>query len=188
MHVLIANMQFLLLIEMPIQDQLQWLSIYNIFILDIPHGNFTAHYDINTQYLGIMHDETMAVEISPQQFRICQEANGQFCTIPTWFQPLANPPSCITDLYAKDTASISARCSLQIRKASDVSMPLQLALNIWILTKVPSTVTTTITLIRLGKQHSSLKWENPSIYYTYPQLAVLHHHIFVYPHAMKDHP
>ena len=65
MHVLITNKQFLLLIDVPVQDQLQQLSIYKIFILDIPHGNFTAHYDINTQYLGIMQDETMAVEISP---------------------------------------------------------------------------------------------------------------------------
>ena len=107
--------------------QSQQLSIYKIFTLDIPHGNFTAHYDINTQYLGIMQDETMAVEISPQQFRICQEANGQFCNIPTPFQLLANPPSCITALYIKNTASISTRCSLQIRKSSDVSMPSQLA-------------------------------------------------------------
>ena len=61
----------------------------------------------------------MAVEILPQQFRICQEANGQFCNIPTPYQPLANPPFCITVLYAKNTASISARCSLQIRKSSD---------------------------------------------------------------------
>ena len=43
----------------------------------------------------------MAVEISSQQFRICQEVNGQFCTIPTPFQPLANPPSCVTALGAK---------------------------------------------------------------------------------------
>ena len=41
------------------------LSIYKIFTLDIPHGNFTACYDINTQYLRIIQDETMAVEISP---------------------------------------------------------------------------------------------------------------------------
>ena len=64
----------------------------------------------------------MAVEISPQQFRTFQEANGQFCNIPTPFQPLTNPPSCIIALYAKNTASISTRCSLQIRKSSDVSM------------------------------------------------------------------
>ena len=48
-HILITNKQFLLLIYVPIQDQSQQLSIYKIFTLDIPHGNFTAHYDINTQ-------------------------------------------------------------------------------------------------------------------------------------------
>ena len=42
MHVLIANKQFLLLIDIPIQDWSQQLSIYKIFPLDIPHGNFTA--------------------------------------------------------------------------------------------------------------------------------------------------
>ena len=80
-HILIANKQFLPLIDVPIQDLSQQLSTYKIFILDIPHGNFTAHYDINTQYLGITQDETMAVEISPHHFSICQEANGQFCNI-----------------------------------------------------------------------------------------------------------
>ena len=97
-HVLIANKQFLLLINVPIQDRSQQLSIYKIFTLNIPHGNFTACYDISTKYLIITQDKTMAVEISPQQFRICQEANWQFCTIPTPFQPLANPLSCITAL------------------------------------------------------------------------------------------
>ena len=82
----------------------------------------------------------MAVDISPQQFRICQEANGQFCTIPTPFQPLVNPPSCIAALYAKNAASISPRCALQIKKTSDVSMPSQLAPNAWILTTAPSAV------------------------------------------------
>ena len=67
-HVLITNKQFLLLIDVPIQDQSQQLSISKIFTLDIPHGNFTAWYDITTQYLGITQDETMAVEISPHQF------------------------------------------------------------------------------------------------------------------------
>ena len=77
-HVLITNKQFLLLIDVPIQDQSQQLSIYKIFTLNIPHDNFTACYDISTQYLKITQDETMAMEISPQQFRICQEANGHF--------------------------------------------------------------------------------------------------------------
>ena len=47
------------------QDQSQQLSIYKIFTLDIPHGNFTARYDIHTKYLRIKQDETMAVEILP---------------------------------------------------------------------------------------------------------------------------
>ena len=38
-HVLIAHKQFLLLINVPIQDWLQQLSIYKIFTLVIPHGN-----------------------------------------------------------------------------------------------------------------------------------------------------
>ena len=124
--------QFLLLIDVPIQDQSQQLSIYKIFTLDIPHGNFTAHYDINTQYLGITQDETMAVELSPHQFSICQEANGQFCNIITPFQLLANPPSFITTLYTKTTANISARCSLKIRQSHSVSIPLQIVPNVWI--------------------------------------------------------
>ena len=37
-HVLISNRQFLLLIDVPIQDHTKQLSIYNIFTLDIPHG------------------------------------------------------------------------------------------------------------------------------------------------------
>ena len=130
----------------------------------------------------------MAVDISPQQFRICQEANGQFLYYSYTIQPLANPPSCITALYAKSTASISARCSLQIKKTSDVSMPSQLAPNVWILTTAPSAATTTITLICPGEKTQFIEVRNPFMYYAYPQLAVLHHHISIYPHIMTVHP
>ena len=41
-YVLIANRQFFLLINVPIQDHTQHLSIYKFFTLDIPHGNFTS--------------------------------------------------------------------------------------------------------------------------------------------------
>ena len=159
-HVLITNKQFLLLIDVPIQYRSQQLSIYKIFTLDILHGNFTARYDINAQYLGITQDETMAVEILLQQFRICQEANGQFCTFPTPYQTLANPPSCIKALYAMNTGSISARCSLQIRKSSDVSMPSQLAPNVWILTS-PSAAATKITFICPGERAQFIEVRRP---------------------------
>ena len=80
-HVLIANIQFLLLINVPIQDQSQQITIYDIFTLDIPHGHFTVHYDITTKYLGITKDKTMAEELLFHQFQVCQATNRQFCTI-----------------------------------------------------------------------------------------------------------
>ena len=63
-HVLIASKQFLLLIDVPIQDRSQQVMIYKVFTLDIPHGNFTACYNVTTKYLGITKDETMTVELS----------------------------------------------------------------------------------------------------------------------------
>ena len=89
----------------------------------------------------------MAVEMSPQQFSACQEANGQFCNVITPFQQLANPPSCITALYTKNICNILTRCSLQIRKTQDMSVPSQLTPSVWILTTPPSAATTAITLI-----------------------------------------
>ena len=133
-HILITNEQFLLLLDVPIQDHSQQLSIYKIFTLDISQGNFTACYDVNTPYLGITQDEIMAVEILQHHFSICQEAKGQLCNIHAPFQPLANPSSCITALYAKNAASISTRYSLQIRKIQNTSIPSQIACNVWILT------------------------------------------------------
>ena len=69
----------------------------------------------------------MALELSTTQFQACQEANGQFCSITTPFQPLANPPSCVSALYARSTADITSECSLQIRKESDVNLPTQIS-------------------------------------------------------------
>ena len=108
-HILIADEQFLLLIDVPIQDHAQQLEIYEVLNLAIPHRNFSAHYNINSRYLGIMHDETKAVEISEDQFNICQKANGQFCSLNTPLLPLTNSPSCTAALYAKDKAGIEKR-------------------------------------------------------------------------------
>ena len=57
-----VNKQFLLLIDVPIQDRSQQITIHEVLTLSIPHGNFSACYDINTKYLGIIKDATMAVE------------------------------------------------------------------------------------------------------------------------------
>ena len=103
---LVAEEQFLLLIDVPVQDHTQQLKIYQVFNLLIPRGNLPACYDIDTKYLGISYDETKAIEISEQQFTTCQQAHGQFCNIDTPLQPLADPPLCITAIYAKNKVGI----------------------------------------------------------------------------------
>ena len=107
-HILITNKQLLLLIDIPIQDRLQQVTIHEVFTLNIPHRNFSVCYDINTKYLGITKDETMAVELSITHFQVCQAANEQFCSITTPFQPLANPLLCVSALYAKNLAGITS--------------------------------------------------------------------------------
>ena len=89
----------------------------------------------------------MVVELSTTQFRVCQEANGQFCGITMPFQPLANPPSCITALYVKSTVDITSKCSLQIQKASGINLPTQIAPDVWILTTPLAAPANTMTLI-----------------------------------------
>ena len=69
--VLIENKQFLLLIDVPIQDISQQITIPEILTLSIQHGNYSAYYDIDTKYLGITKDATMAVELSTTQFQVC---------------------------------------------------------------------------------------------------------------------
>ena len=70
-HILIKNKQFLLLIDVPIQDRSQQITIHEVLTLSIPHGHFSAHYNINTKYLGVTKDATMVVELSTTQFRVC---------------------------------------------------------------------------------------------------------------------
>ena len=125
-HVLIENKQFLLLIDIPIQDRACQITIHQVFTLDIPHGNYSACYDINTQYFGVTKDTTMGLELYRTQFEVCKQANGQFCHISKPFQPLANPPTCIAALYAKSTANIESKCSLQLHKASTTPFPTQI--------------------------------------------------------------
>ena len=146
-HILIADEQFLLLINVPIQDCTWQIEVYEVFNLAIPHGNFSACYNINNRYLGVTHDETKAVEISEEQFNTCQKANRQICSINTPLLPRANPPTCIAALYAKDTVGIKKRCSRQIRKANSVSIPTPIAPNIWIWTSALTAVSTGIMLI-----------------------------------------
>ena len=138
-HVLIENKQFVLLIDIPIQDRACQITIHQVFTLNIPHRNYSAPYDINTRYFGVTKDATMGLELSTAQFQTCQQANGQFCHISTPFQPLANPPTCIAALYAKSRTSIASKCSLQLHKTTTTTLPTQITPDVWILT-TPATV------------------------------------------------
>ena len=117
------NKQFLLLIDIPIQDRACQITVHQVFTLDIPHGNYSAHYDMNTKYFGVTKDVTMGVELSTTQFQTCQQANGQFSCIYTPFQPLANPPMCIAALYTKSKTGIASKCSLQLCKTTTTNLP-----------------------------------------------------------------
>ena len=72
-----------------------------------------------------------------------------------------NPPTCITALYTRNATSIFTRCSLQIRETSDVSIPSQIAPNIWILTTAPSAITPTVTLICPGETTQFIEVQKP---------------------------
>ena len=148
-HILMKNKQFLLLIDIPIQDRPCQITVQQILTLDIPHGNYSVHYDVHTKYFGVTKDATMAVELSTSQFQACQQANGQFCSISTPFQPLANPPTCIAALYVKSKTGIASTCSLQICKTTATNLPTLIAPDVWILTTLATAQINTMTLICL---------------------------------------
>ena len=77
------------------------------------------------------------------------------------FQPLANPPSCTTALYAKSTADITLKCSLQIWKASGINLQIQIAPDVWILTTPPAAPVNTMTLICAKKAVETIIIQKP---------------------------
>ena len=101
-----AEGQFLLLTNVPIQNRVQQLQIYEVFNLPVWHNNLSAQHKINHMYIRVMFYETKAVAITDQQYITCKHAKGQFCRINATFQPLTNPPSYTTALYASNDHAI----------------------------------------------------------------------------------
>ena len=159
---MIENKQFLLLIDIPIQERAHQITIHQVFTLDIPHGNYSARYDISTRYFRVTKDATMGMELSVAQFQTCQQqANGQFCHITTPFQPLANPPPCIATLYAKSKTGITTKCSLQLHKTTTTALPTQITPHVWILTSPATAPANTITLICPEKPMETIAIRQP---------------------------
>ena len=154
--------------------------------MDVPHRNFSECYSIHNRYLGITHDETKAVEMSEDQFKTCQKVSGQFCNLNTLL-PLTNPPTCVSALYAKDKASIQKKCSLQIRKASSISILTSIAPNIWIITSQTAAVPSGITLICPGEAPRSVIPQTPiHVLQLQPACCVTSQH-FHLPPCYKSH-
>ena len=146
-HILIENNQFLLLIDIPIQDRACQITVHQVFTLDIPYGNYSAHYDLNNRYFGVTKYVTKGVALPTTQFQICQQANGQFCHISTPFQLLATPPSCIAALYTKSKTGIASKCSFELCKTTTTNLPTQITPDVWILTTLATAPINTVTLI-----------------------------------------
>ena len=136
-HVLVEENQFLLLIDVPIQDRAQQIQIYQIINLPVPVGNYSMRYTMDTKYLGVTYDRTRAMDISEEQFKLCEEANGQFCPLSMPLQPLTNLPSCVAALYTKNSREINRLCELTTKAQPELYLPIPLAPNVWAIISSP---------------------------------------------------
>ena len=88
-------------------------------------------------------------------------ANGQFCKIEAPIQPLTNPPSCITAIYARNNAGIAHIYSLQIRNTHSATVPTPITSNLWILTSTNESDSEGFTLICHDQAPKSISIRKP---------------------------
>ena len=160
-NVLIAEGQFLLLTNVPIQNRAQQLQIYEVFNLPLLHSNLSTQYKINHRYIGVTCDETKAVAITDQQYIACQHANGQFSRINAPFETLMNPPSGITALYVKNNKAIGEHCSLSISHVPHTFVTVADTSILWIIPSNPKMLGSTITVICPDKATSTIPLQQP---------------------------
>ena len=136
-HVLVEDSQFLLLIDVSIQDRAQQIQIYKIINLPVPVGNYSMRYTMDNKYLGVTYDRTKVMDIPEDQFKLCKEANGQFCPLTTPLQPLMNSPSCVAALYTKNSQEIDRLCELTTKTQPELYLPIPLTSNVWAIISSP---------------------------------------------------
>ena len=124
-----------------------------------------------------------AIEISEQQITTCQQTKGQFYTIEAPLQPFANPPSCITAIYAKNKAGIVLRCSLQIRNTCSTTVSTAITSNLWILTSTTELDSEGITLICPNQAPKSVSIRKPiHVLHLPPACSATSQHFHLPPH------
>ena len=83
--------QFMLLINVPIQNRAQQLQIYEVFSLSVPHSNLSAQYKINHKIIGVIiwwnkgscYHRSAVQSLPPCKWTVLQNK----CTIPTLHKP-----------------------------------------------------------------------------------------------------
>ena len=155
-HVLVEESQFPLLIDVPIQDRAQQIQTYKIINLPVPVGNYSMRYTMDNKYLGVTYDRTKAMDIPGDQFKLCKEANGQFCPLMTPLQPLTNPPSCVAALYTKNRLR-----ELSTKTQPELYLPIPLASNVWAIISSPFKQQPPVTVICPAKPTMSVQISPP---------------------------
>ena len=160
-HVLVEENQFLLLIDVPIQDRAQQIQIYKVINLPVPVRNYSMRYTMDNKYLGVTYDRTKVMDIPEDQFKLCKEANGQFCPLMTPLQPLTNPPSCVAALYTKNSQEINCLCELTTKTQPELYLPIPLASNVWAIISSPFKQQPPVTVICPTKPAMSIHISPP---------------------------
>ena len=158
---LVADGQFLLLLDVPIQDRAQHFQTYEIFNLPVPNGDISEKYKNSDKYIGITYDETEAVMITEQQYSTCLHGKQQFCKIDAPFQALTEPPTCIMTLYTKNYQEIEVHCSLSILHTQPTFPPIVIMSNLWIFISTPTMQGSAIKMICPDKVTRSSPFQMP---------------------------
>ena len=116
---------------------------------------------METKYLGVIYDRTKAMDIPEEQFKLCKEANGQFCPLSTPLQPLTNPPSCIAALYTKNSREIGRLCELTTKAQPEIYLPIPLTPNVWAIISSPFKQQPPVTIICPTKPAASIHISPP---------------------------
>ena len=135
--------------------------IYEFFSLPVLHSNLPAQYKLNHKNIWVTYYKKKAVAIMDQQYRTCQHANRQFCSINAPFQPLTNPPSCITAIYSKNIQAIKKQCPFVISHVPHAFIPIAVTLNLWIILSNPQTLGSAIMINCPDKATSTVPLQQP---------------------------
>ena len=154
-HVIIAYGQFLLLIDVPIQNRGQQLQIYEVFSLPVPCSNLPAEYKVNYKYIGVTHDEQRQL---PSQVYSTDPLSMPMDSC-TGYMHHSNPSQTCHDVllpYILKWSAIKEQCSLVISHMSHTYVPIAFTSNLLIIASNPQTWGPTMTIICSDKATNTL--------------------------------